>query len=135
MDDEITGLILSGITTKEFAVYYLMGVLGILIRFLADLWWGIRVDRNTPFKFQWRYFMKGFIRIVVSLLILAIVVARFEEYSHHLVSIDFAVPTRLAEGNSVVVGITTGTAIAIGLGIDEVIKKVVGIGDKVTKKR
>jgi len=130
MDEEITHLLLSGVTTKEFAVYYLMGVLGILIRFLADLWMSIKVDKKTPYKFQWRYFWKGFLRVLLSLMVLAIVIARFEEYSHHLVDIDFAVPTRLPEGQEVIIGITAGTAIALGLAIDEILKKVVGIVKK-----
>ena len=62
MDGEVTHMIISGMTLKEFGIYYSMGVLGITIRFLADLWMGIKVDKKTPYKFQWRYFLKGFLR-------------------------------------------------------------------------
>lgn len=130
MDEEVTHLLLSGITTKEFMVFYLMGILGVTIRFLADLWMGIKTDKKTPYKFSWRYFWKGFLRVVLSLMVLAIVIARFQEFSHHLVDVDFKVPTRLAEGDEMIIGMTAGTAIGLGLAIDEVLKKLVGIVKK-----
>jgi len=135
MDEEVTKLLLSGITQKEFVAFYLMGVTGIVVRFLADLWYGIRMDRNTPYHFQWSYFLKGFLRVVMSLIVMAFVVARFQEFSHLLVDINFPNPTRVSDGNVPVAGITAGSAFLLGLGLDEVLKKLVGLGDRVTKRR
>ena len=135
MDDEVTRMLLSGITEKEFMVFYLVGIAGFGVRFLGELWAGIRLDRNTPFKFQWKYFAKGGLRMVMSMIVLAFVIARFQEFSHYLVDIEFPNPTRIAEGEDPVATITVGSAFIMGLGLDEIVKRVVKGMANVAKKR
>ena len=130
MDENITDLLIEGLTTKEFLVYYLVGIAGILIRFLVNVSNGIKKDTDTPYKFQFKFFVKGLIRIVISFTIMALVVARFNEFSPMLLDLDvvYSVPTRLHDGvtTQATAGITAGLAFTIGLGIDEVVKRIVG---------
>lgn len=135
MDDEIKGMLLSGITEKEFMVLYLVGLIGFTVRFLAELWAGIRFDRSTPYKFQWRYFAKGGLRMVISMIVLAFVIARFQEFSHYLVDIEFPQPTRVSEGNEPIASIAVGGAFIVGLGLDEIVKRVVKVMANAAKKR
>lgn len=129
MDEDVTSMLLQGITGKEFLVFYLVGIVGIIIRFLMNLSTAIKTDSKTPYKFQWRYFVKGLIRLVISFGIMAVIVARFHEFSHHLVNMEpvFNSPTRLPDGIEVEVSanITAGLSFTIGLGIDEIVKRIV----------
>ena len=122
-------LLLQGLTSQEFLVFYLVGIGGILIRFLINLSNGIKFDKTTPYKFEFKYFIKGLIRIIISFAIMAVVVARFHEFSPQLIDMDviFSSPTRLPAGVSadVSANITAGTAFVLGLGIDEVVKRIV----------
>lgn len=128
-------MLLYGLTAKEFVVYYLVGIAGIMVRFMINLQEGIMRDRATPFHFEWRYFVKGATRLVVSLAIMAVVVARFKEFSHLLVNIELPAPTRYANGLEPVAGITAGSAFGLGMAIDEVVKRFVHTGHAVIKKR
>jgi len=139
MDEQVTGLLLDGITAKEFTVFYLVGIAGIAMRFLWNLYQGINLNPETPYKFQFRYFLKGFLRIILSLGFMAVVVARFPEMSDKLIDIDvaFNIPTRLPSGTEVgaTAHMTAGLAFIIGLGIDEVVKRFVHSGSVEIKKR
>lgn len=138
MEEDVTKMLLQGITVGEFKVLYLVGIIGIIARFLYNLNSGIKKDPDTPYKFQFRFFIKGLSRLVLSLIILALVVARFQEFSHLLVNIEtsFAIPTRLPDGNEIVTaaGITAGGAFGAGLFIDDIVKRSVGKGNSVIKK-
>jgi hypothetical protein len=135
MDEEVVGWLLSGITVKEFWVLYVVGIVGIVARFLFNLWEGIAVDSSTPYTFQFRYFIKGMIRIILSLIFLAVVVARYQEFSHLLVDIELPVPTRWANFEQPVAALTAGAAFILGLGIDEVVKRFVGEGYKIVNAK
>ena len=117
-------MFLMGITPTEFKVLYLVGISGIVLRFLFNLGYGVWWDTKTPNKFQFKYFVKGLARIIVSLGIMAIVIARFQELSPYLVDIEFTVPVDLGEGNKATAGITVVGALLIGSGIDDVVKRV-----------
>lgn len=138
MDEDVARMLLQGITVGEFKVLYMVGIIGIIARFLWNVIEGVRKDPNTPQKFQFRYFIKGLARLVLSLIILALVIARFQEYSYLLVNVDtsFIIPTKLPNGNELttVVGITAGGAFGAGLFIDDIVKRSVGKGDRVIKK-
>ncbi len=134
MFERILDILLVGITKEEFVAFYLLGTGGIIIRFLVDLWYGVRLDTSTPYKFQWPYFLKGFIRVIISLLALAMIIARFQDYSSIFVGIDFPVPTRVAEGTDPVSTLKAGGAVGLGLAMDEILKKMVGLGGRAIKR-
>lgn len=138
MDEDITRMLLQGITLTEFYVLFFVGIIGILARFLYNVKEGIKRDPNTPQEFRFRYFIKGLSRLSLSLIILALVIARFQEFSYLLVDVDasFTIPTRLSDGNEieVVAGITAGGAFMMGLFIDDIVKRFVGKGDKLISK-
>lgn len=138
MEEDVTRMLLQGITLSEFKLLFLVGIIGIISRFLYNVVEGVKRDPNTPTNFKFRYFIKGLARLVLSLIILALVIARFQEFSHLLVNIDtsFTIPTRLPNGIDVVssVGITAGGAFGAGLFIDDIVKRSVGKGDRVIKK-
>lgn len=134
MDEEITKLLLSGITPFEFKWLFLVGITGIIVRFLVNLYQGIKKDTGTPYKFQFKFLLKGVIRLIISLVFLALIIARFQEFSDKFVDIEFTAPTRLAEGVETVAGLTIWTSFFIGLGIDEIVKRFVGESDKQGKK-
>lgn len=134
MEQEINSL-LQGITPAEFKLMYLVGVSGFVLRFLFNLGYGIWWDPNTPNRPHFRSFIKGFARIIVSLAVMALVVARFADFSHYLVDIEFTVPTRLAEGNDVVAKITFISALGTGLALDDVVKRFMGKGEKIIKNK
>jgi len=114
-------MLLSGITGKEFVVLYLVSIVGIVVRFLYNLWEGITKDIATPFTFQFKFFVKGLIRIIFSLIIMAVVIARFQEFSHLFGSIENVI----AEGDNATIGLTAGSAFMLGMGVDELVKRVV----------
>lgn len=133
MDTEVTRILLEGITAKEFVIIFLVGIAGILVRFLVNLVNGIRYDPNTDTKFRFKYFIKGLVRLLVSFTVMAAVVARFQEFSYLLVDININSAYLAAQGHEAVAGITPGSAFLIGLGIDEVVKRFVKEGDKQIK--
>jgi len=125
MNERILELLLAGITAEQFVVFYVVGIAGILVRFLYNLGEGILFDNKTPYNFRMKFFVKGLIRLFVSMIVMAFVIARFYEFSHYLV--DVARPPNHPGGmGDVHANITIGSAFMLGLGIDEVVKRIVG---------
>ncbi len=131
MDEQIPDMLLQGIPIAEFTMLYLVGISGIIIRFLFNLGYGIWWDPNTPKRFHFPSFIKGLARIIVSLFIMALVIARFSEFSHHLVDVEYNIPTRLPDGVEIMVKITAGAAFITGSVIDDVVKRVMHKGGKI----
>ena len=134
MEEQATNMLLQGISFEEFKILYLVGITGIVVRFLFNLGYGIWWDPTTPFYFHFPSFIKGFSRVIVSFIILAVVIARFSEFGHHLVEVDFTNPTRLPAGTEVMVKITAGAAFIAGSVIDDVVKRVMNKGVKIISK-
>jgi len=126
--NEFFEILLDGITYREFVVFYSAGIAGISVRFLLNLSNGINHDKDTPYKFCWQLFWKGGGRVFASLIIMIFVVARFPEYSKIFLNIENG-------GADAHVNITAGLAFLLGLGIDEILKRVVGGGVRLLKEK
>ena len=120
MEQEITKELLLNITPLKFLLCWGIGSVAIAFRFGFDVSKGVRIDPNTPNKFSFIHFIKGLLRFLGSLFVMALLVARFPEFSPLLVNV--AVP----EGMDVNVGITIGTSALLGFNIDVIMKKLVG---------
>lgn len=119
MSDRITELLLAGLTPDEFLIFYAVGIVGIIVRYLYNMLDSILFDPTTPYRWNWLYALKGFIRLLISLIVMAFIVARFYEFSDHIVNITI-------EGRAgVKANITAGTAFTVGIGIDEIVKRLV----------
>ena len=130
MEEDITRMFLQGITLNEFKLLYLVGISGFVLRFLWDFGNGVYRE-----KFQWRKFIQGFSRVLAMLGLMVFVIARFQEFSHYFVDIDFTEPVELPVGVEPKAGITVGTALAIGLFLDDVTKRGMNkIRTRLTKK-
>lgn len=127
MSQEITDMILNGFGPNQFAVLYIGGVIGALMIFLWNLYEGITLDPKTPFNWSWVHFIRGGIRVVISLVSLAFVILYFDEMSVWFFELE--------PGQEVFLNMKS--AFFLGLGIDGLVKKLMsaGIGGaKATKK-
>jgi hypothetical protein len=119
MSEKLTSILLSGLTPDEFLIYYGIALVGIFARWLYNVSNSILFDPSTPYRFSWRFFAKGLIRLLLSFIVMAFVIARFHEFSDHLVDITFQ-----GEEN-IKANITATSAFSIGIGIDEIVKRMV----------
>lgn len=84
MQDEFKELFLNGMSLSHFIFYYAMGLIGILMFFLVNLYSAIKTDPKTPPKWSWRAFLRGGIRLLLSLASLALAVLYFKELSPYI---------------------------------------------------
>lgn len=124
MNEEITRELLLNITPLKFLLNFGVGAIAVIFRFGRDLDHGVRKDPGTPFKFSFIYLIKGLFRLLGSLFILALAIARFPEFAPLLVNV--AIP----EGIDASVGVTIGTSALLGFNIDLIWKKLVGEAHK-----
>jgi hypothetical protein len=118
MDEEVAGLLLNGMPLKQFIVFYLVAVGGALIFFLHNLYTSIKVDSSTPMTFQWKYFIKGLIRVIMSLVSLAFGIIFFTDISLIIFATDQPV-----ELNAL-------SAFLMGVGVDRLWKGLLGVGEE-----
>lgn len=121
MDEEVAGLLLNGMPLKQFIVFYLIAVGGALIFFLHNLYTSIKEDSSTPMTFKWRYFVKGLIRVVMSLVSLAFGIIFFGEISLIIFATDQPV-----ELNAL-------SAFLMGVGVDRLWKGLLGVSNQTRK--
>lgn len=129
MDQEVTVLLLNGMPVKTFFVFYFYGVIGILMFYLGSVWKNIDSNPNTPSSFSWKYFLKGTIRIVLSLITLFFIIIYFKDFSPFLFN--------LPEGANKI-DINGFSSLFAGIGIDSTWKMVLGIsktGSQAIKKK
>lgn len=100
----------------RFIAMWLIGMTGVIIFFLIGVTRAIKVDPNTPGKFNARLFLFGFIRVVISIVIIAIGVVYYPEFSVKILG----APEPLE--------INGMAAFLLGLTVDVIIKKLYGIG-------
>ena len=120
MSEKLTEILLSGLSPDEFIILYLVAVVGIFVRWSYNIVDGVWFDPSTPYTFSFQYFTKGLIRLLTSLIVMAFVIARFYEFSDHVVNIA---TEHNGTGRAT---ITAGGAFMVGLGIDEIVKRLVG---------
>jgi len=106
---------------KQFIVFYLVAVGGVALFFLHNLYTSIKLDVSTPPTFVWKYFIKGLIRVVMSLLSLAFGIIFFKEISLIIFATDQPV-----ELNAL-------SAFMMGIGVDRLWKGLLGVSDQTRK--
>jgi len=121
MDEEVAGLLLNGMPFKQFIVFYLVAVGGVLLFFLHNLYKAIKVDTDTPMTFKWPYFIKGLIRVIMSLVSLAFGIIFFEEISMIIFATEQPV-----ELNAL-------SALMMGIGVDRLWKGLLGVSNDIAK--
>jgi hypothetical protein len=130
MENEIKTLLLNGMPFSNFIVFYLVGIAGAVMFYLANVYESIMLDDKTPSKWSWKHFFKGTIRIVLSLITLAVVIIWFKDLSPFLFN---------ASGIEVeTVDINALSSFIAGIGIDGAWKKILGIkkvGQKIVKNK
>ena len=109
-------ILLNGMPLHEFVIFYLVAIGGMLMFFLHNLYTSIKTDINTPITFHWRYFWKGLIRVILSVLSLPAGIVFFGEISLMV----FATETP-AELNAL-------SALLLGIGVDRLWKGLLGFG-------
>ena len=125
IDPEVAKLLLNGMSFKHFLVYFMIGMIGALMFFLGNLYSAIKTDTGTPFKWSWKAFMKGGIRVLLSLTSLAFSIIYFKEISPFLFNIT-------GDG---VVDVNGFSALCLGIGIDRLWKGVLHVGHESIKAK
>ena len=122
MEDEVRTILLNGMPVVEFIAYYLAGLFGAFVWFLIKTLRAISKDPETAGRFQWRYFWRGFVKFILTLIILPWVVIYFEDYGPFIMQGLFGFP-QLAEGQDLLMEINAGSAALIGFFLDMGIRK------------
>lgn len=117
MNEEMQAVILNGMPLGQFVAYYLVGVFGIAFFFLSNLLKAIETDPTTPRTFQWIYFVKGLIRVVLALMALAFGIVYFSELMGYIVDVP----------QGAEVEITGFSALLVGISVDQLSKKLVSL--------
>ena len=125
IDPEVAKLLLNGMSFKHFLVYFMIGMIGALMFFLGNLYSAIKTDTGTPFKWSWKAFMKGGIRVLLSLTSLAFSIIYFKEMSPFLFNIT-------GDG---IVDVNGFSALCLGIGIDRLWKGVLHVGHESIKAK
>ena len=121
MKEQIVENILNGMSIPFFLTMLIMALAGVLVFFLTDVIEAVKKSNNTPNKFSWFHFWKGSLRLIVGLIILVVTIIYFGDLSKMI----FQVPEPLAMNGLV--------AFFTGMGIDTIVKKVLGFGKQPTK--
>lgn len=116
MDEEVYKLLLNGMPFKTFIVFYLSGLAGSLLFFLGNVYKSIKTDPTTPNRWSWRAFIKGGIRVLLSLISLAAAIIYFPDISPILFNIDNGLEL------GAMVDINAKSAFLLGVGIDRIWK-------------
>lgn len=132
MEEAAEKILLQGITLIQFKILYLVGVSGIIVRFLYNIASGVWIKKDG---FQLIRFLRGCARVLGSLMFMAVIIARFQEFSHLLVTVEISSPAELPEGVEVVAGITAGSAFSTGMVIDDIFKRAMSKGVKMINQR
>ena len=114
--DEVSSLLLEGMSKAEFVTYYLVAVAGAMLFFMYNLYEQLRLDPKGRQPWSWRKFFGGSIRIVMSLISLVFAVLYFEKMSMIMFQSDS--PVRL----------TGWSAFTLGIGFDRIWKSLLGAG-------
>lgn len=124
MEDDVRTILLNNMPVAQFVAYYLASLFGAFVWFLIKLLKGISTDRDTPQQFQWKYFWRGFLKFIISVLVLPWVVIYFPDYGPFFLKTLFQFPdVTTDELNNVVMEMNAGSAAIIGFFIDMGIRK------------
>ena len=118
INEEVAKLLLNGMPFREFIIFYLTGIFGIVIYFLGNLFVALENDSSTPKHWSWRAFLKGGIRLFLSITGLAFGIIFFKELSPYL----FNLSGMSSMPNDVVIDVNMLSAFLLGLIIDRVVK-------------
>ena len=108
--NEAKDILLNDIEQSRFIVLYLVSCLGVLMLFLSNLYRAINIETDTPMHFSIKHFLKGFIRVVLTLVGLFFGITNWDTISIMIFNTD-TVP-----------GLTAFSAFLLGLGSERLVK-------------
>lgn len=115
--NEVTQILLNGMSISFFIAMLIASFLGVLVLFLSDVVMAVKYDSRTPKKFEFGYMFKtGAARLIIGIIVLCVTIIYFGEISR----VIFQVEEPLAMNG--------GVAFLVGLGIDTIVKKAVAFG-------
>jgi len=115
--NSVQELFLNGMPVGEFFFYMLMAVSGAFLYLCARMYNAIKVDASTPFKFSWRYTIKGFIKLLATVLLLPLIITHFSEIVPVLLKYVLNVEIETVE-------LTVTSAIITGFFIDYLVRRI-----------
>lgn len=130
MNDDVAKLLLNGMPFANFIAFYGIAVFVSLIMFILKINRGIRLDTKTPNKFSWKHFMKGFTKLLVTLMAIAPAIIFFKDLSPFLLNLGLLGDLPDGVNVEIVADVNAFTAFLIGFGIDRILN---GISDKYLK--
>jgi hypothetical protein len=115
-------ILLNGMELDFFFAMLLCALAGVLVFFLSDVQQAVKHDVDTPAKFNFWYMLKtGGARLLMGLIVLCFALVYFPDMSKLVFQIE-----KPLELNGFV-------AFLLGIGIDVIVKKIVGYGKSPTK--
>lgn len=112
--EETYKLILNGMPFGEFLVLYAWSLLGAGAFFLYSLYKSLKFDQRTPRKFSWRHFALGAIRVVLSVVFLAVSIIWWDNISIMIFAVEEPVP--LNGWSAIMVGTLVDRVLEVFLG-------------------
>jgi uncharacterized membrane protein len=109
-----TQVLLNGMPIAEFVQFYIVAMIGVLFFFIGRVYGAINLDKSTPFEWSWRHFMRGFIKLIGTLVIVPLGIVYFK---------DFA-PWVLDLGEGGVAELNGKSALLWGMGADAAVQKI-----------
>lgn len=123
MENEIHELILNGMPFNQFLVFYGFALAGSISFFLWSLYKAISNDASTPFHFEWKHMIKGAIRVILTIFILAIAIIFWDKVSMFLFTSD--APVELNGWSAVLLGVLSDRLMEVILGGGDDVRKYV----------
>ena len=117
--DEVSNLLLEGMSKAEFVTYYLIAIVGAMLFFMYNLYEQLFLTPGGRQPWSWHKFAKGSLRVVMSLISLIFAVLYFEKASMILFQTES--PIKL----------TGWSAFTLGIGFDRIWKGLLGAGNQV----
>jgi len=121
MGEEVHKLVLNGMPFGEFIVFYFFALAGAISFFLFSLYKAIKMDSRTPGAFSWKHFSMGAIRVVLSIILLAISIIFWEQISLVIFAVEDPVP------------LNGWSSFMLGTLIDRLLEAILGGGEDASK--
>jgi len=122
--------LLNGMPVDQFFMYLGVALLGVLFYFASRVYIAINKDSQTPNKFQWRYFWRGVIKLVGSLIVLPILIIYFSDAVPFILKWLITIPEEM----EIPIQINGWSAFLLGVVADFLVQKAFTILGNMRKK-
>ena len=127
-------ILLNGMPLKEFWVWYLVAMAGALVYLLIRIEQAIRKDPNTPSTFSWRHTARGFIKLIIAMIIIPWGIIYFSDILPILLNF-ITTDALLPEGVELNAEVNGFSAFLIGFGVDYLVRRTMTAAKKLNEKR